>query len=281
MSDATQSRKKSKLDLSTAVGILVALGAIVGGLILEGGKLSDIVQFTAALIVAGGTAGAVMITTPMNVLIGAVKRTKSVFWDDSPDLESTIAEIIQLATKARKQGIISLESSLEDLSDPFLKKALSLMVDGADLHEIRKMMELDILLEEKRAEAEAKVFEAAGGYAPTIGIIGAVMGLIQVMKHLENIEEVGHGIAVAFVATVYGVAAANIVLLPMAQKLKARMQRSSDAKELMLEGVSSIAEGLNPKLIETKLTSFLNPTRKVGAGGGDTSAIGDVVSSEG
>ncbi len=258
----------------------MALGAIVGGLILEGGKISDIAQLTAALIVLGGTAGAVMITTPMDTLISAMRQMKSVFFDDSPDLRATIEEIIELATKARKQGIVSLESSLENLSDPFLLKALSLVVDGADLHEIRKMMELDILLEEKRAEAGAKVFEAAGGYAPTIGIIGAVMGLIQVMKHLENMEEVGHGIAVAFVATVYGVAAANIIFLPMAQKLKARMQNASDAKELMLEGVTSIAEGLNPKLIETKLTAFIASNAKPIAGS-RPAVIGDVVSSEG
>jgi chemotaxis protein MotA len=275
-----QARKRSKLDFSTIAGILLALGAIVGGLILEGGRISDIAQLTAALIVLGGTAGAVMITTPMDTLISAAGQVRSVFLDTSPDLRTTIEEIIQLATKARKQGIISLEPNLEGLSDPFLQKALGLVVDGADLHEIRKMMDLDILLEEKRAEADAKVFESAGGYAPTIGIIGAVMGLIQVMKHLENMEEVGHGIAVAFVATVYGVAAANIIFLPMAQKLKARMQNASYAKELMLEGVTSIAEGLNPKLIEAKLMAFI-PSNAKPVGGAPSPVTGEVVSSEG
>src|SRR6202030_2902640 len=136
--------------------------------------------------------------------------------------------------------------------DPFLRKALSLAVDGTDLQELRTMMEMELTQAEKHAEADAKVYEAAGGYSPTIGIIGAVMGLIQVMKHLENIEEVGRGIAVAFVATVYGVAIANIFFLPAATKMKSRIHKDVQAKELLLEGVSSILEGMNPKLIRVK-----------------------------
>jgi len=129
-------------------------------------------------------------------------------------------------------------------------------LDGTDLDDIRKMMELEVVVEEHRGEDEAKVFEAAGGYAPTVGIIGAVLGLIQVMKHLENIDEVGRGIAVAFVATVYGVGSANLFLLPAANKLRSRVQRATQIRELMLEGVISIVEGLNPKLIRTKLEAY-------------------------
>jgi chemotaxis protein MotA len=143
------------------------------------------------------------------------------------------------------------------MPDPFLRKALNLAVDGCDLQEIRKMMELEIDLAEERAEAEAKVFETAGGYAPTIGIIGAVLGLIQVMKKLADTEQVGHGIAVAFVATVYGVAFANIFFLPIAQKIRARARTERASKELMLEGVCGIVEGLNPKLIRSNLEAFL------------------------
>lgn len=167
-----------------------------------------------------------------------------------------IEEIIGYATKARKNSIISLESDLERIQDPFLRKAISLSVDGTDLQELRKMMELDLDLQQRNGEAIAKVYECAGGYAPTIGIIGAVLGLIQVMKHLENIEEVGRGIAVAFVATVYGVAAANLFFLPAANKIKARFHETLHIKELMLEGVCSIVEGLNPKLIRVKLDAF-------------------------
>ena len=151
---------------------------------------------------------------------------------------------------------MSLEADVELIADPFLKKALTLVIDGTEIQDLRKMMELDIVLAEQRTESEAKVYEAAGGYSPTVGIIGAVMGLIQVMKHLENIEEVGKGIAVAFVATVYGVGLANVVFLPFASKIKFRMRQISLMKELVLDGVVGIAEGLNPKVIRMRLDSY-------------------------
>lgn len=245
-----------KPDLATIAGLVIALGGILGGLVLEGGRITDIAQITAAMIVLGGTIGAVMITTPLRVLIGAGKRLGSVFLEHSHSPAEVIEEIIGYAAKARRNSIVSLESDLPKIADPFLQKALSLAVDGTDLNALRSMMELDIALEEKTTEAEAKVYESAGGYAPTIGIIGAVLGLIQVMKHLENIDEVGRGIAVAFVATVYGVGSANLFFLPAATKLKARAHQALHIKELMLEGVSSIVEGLNPKLIRVKLEAF-------------------------
>ena len=236
-------------------------GGIIGGLVLDGGKVSDVTQVTAAIVVLGGTLGAVMVTSPMSALIGAAKGLKKVFFERRFDLDAAVEEIVGYATKARKSSIISLEEDLDKIADPFLRKALSLAVDGTDLQELRKMMDLELTQAEKRAEADAKVFEAAGGYSPTIGIIGAVMGLIQVMKHLENIEEVGRGIAVAFVATVYGVAVANLFFLPAASKLKARIHNDVQAKELMLEGVGSIVEGMNPKLIRVKLEAFLRNRR--------------------
>ena len=247
----------AKIDLASIGGVVVAMGAIVGGLILEGGKIGDISQLTAAMIVLGGTLGAVMINTPMSVLIAAAKRLPDVFMERVHPTGEIIDTIVRLAGVARKSGIVSLEGDVDKLHDPFLKKALSLAVDGTDLQELRKMMEFEITAEERQTEAEAKVYEAAGGYAPTIGIIGAVMGLIQVMKHLENIEEVGHGIAVAFVATVYGVAVSNIVFLPAANKIKSRGHHSVALKELSLEGVCSLAEGMNPKLIRTKLEGII------------------------
>ncbi len=245
-----------KPDVATFAGLVIAVGGIVGGLILEGGEIKDIAQYTAALIVLGGTIGAVLISTPLPVVSGAAKKLMSVFFDKAVTPDATIEEIIGYATKARKNGIVSLEQEADAVADPFLRKALNLAVDGTDLQDIRKMMELEIALEEQHAEAEAKVFEAAGGYAPTIGIIGAVLGLIQVMKHLADIEQVGHGIAVAFVATVYGVGAANIFFLPAANKIKARAHREVLLKELMLEGVVGIVEGLNPKLIRSKLEAY-------------------------
>ena len=198
-----------------------------------------------------------MITTPLPVLIRAAKKSAFVFFDKSESPDAAIEEIIEYATQARKDGIVSLESRVADITDLFLKKALGLAVDGIESSRIRDIMELEIQLFEEQIDSESKVFEAAGGYAPTIGIIGAVLGLIQVMKSLSNIDEVGHGIAVAFVATIYGVAAANIIFLPAAGKLKARGVAEVQIRELMLEGVLAIAEGTNQKLIRLKLEAYL------------------------
>jgi chemotaxis protein MotA len=257
MADKQTSKGRLKPDLATVLGLLVAIGGILGGLLLEGGEVADVAQITAAMIVVGGTLGAVMITTPMSTLMGAAGKLKLVLFDDSKPPDDLIETIIEAATKARKSGVVSLEEDLDKIKDPFLRKALLLAVDGTELHELRRMMELELTQGEKQGEAEAKVFEAAGGYAPTIGIIGAVLGLIQVMKHLADIDEVGHGIAVAFVATVYGVGLANIIFLPAANKIKTRVVRSVEERELILEGVCSIAEGMNPKLIRTKLEAFV------------------------
>ncbi|HUO30829.1 MAG TPA: flagellar motor protein [Bryobacteraceae bacterium] len=272
--EASRKRSGSRPDLATIGGLALALGGILGGLVLEQGKVKDVAQLTAALIVLGGTLGAVMVTTPLSLLRGAAAKLPAVFWEASSAPDAVIEQIIAYATKARKNGIVSLEDETESIEDPFLRKALNLAVDGADLQELRRMMELDLELQEQRGEAEARVYEAAGGYAPTIGIIGAVLGLIQVMKHLANIDEVGRGIAVAFVATVYGVASANIFFLPAGAKLKARVRAAVQLRELMLEGVLSIAEGLNPKLIRLKLEAYgqAAPARKASKPGAALSA---------
>lgn len=253
---AKNSGGKSKLDFATIGGLFLAAGGIVGGLVLEGGTIKDITQYTAGLIVVCGTLGAVMVNTPMKTLKGAMGRLRQVLMEHETSPAGMIEEIVSYANKARKTGLVSLEEDASRIEDPFLRKALNMAVDGCDLSELRSMMELQIDVERHHAEDEAKVFEAAGGYAPTIGIIGAVLGLIQVMKHLENIEEVGHGIAVAFVATVYGVAIANIFFLPAANKIKARIAAEAERRELILEGVVGIVEGLNPKLIRAKLEAY-------------------------
>ena len=254
---ASKSKKSGpRPDFATVGGILLAFGGIVGGLLMEGGKIKDISQITAAFIVLGGTFGAVMVSTPIRVLNGAAMRLIHVLMDHTESPDAAIEELIVYATKARKNGLVSLENEALEIQDPFLRKALTLAVDGTDLQEIRNMMQLEIETMENRAMAEAKVFESAGGYSPTIGIIGAVMGLIQVMKNLANIEEVGRGIAVAFVATVYGVGLANIILLPAATKIKSRIELETEMKQLKLEGVVAIVEGLNPKLIRSKLDAY-------------------------
>jgi chemotaxis protein MotA len=249
-------RGNPRADLATICGVVIACTGILGGLLMEGGRIKDVMQITAAFIVIGGTLGAVLVSTPLAVVTGAARRFRHVVFDRGHSPNALIEEIIAYATKARKNGLVSLELEAAKIGDPFLRKALNLAVDGADLQEIRKMMELQIEIEEQHALAEARVFESAGGYSPTIGIIGAVLGLIQVMKNLANIDEVGRGIAVAFVATVYGVGLANIFLLPAANKIKARIHEDTQRKELMLEGVAGIVEGLNPKLIRSKLDAY-------------------------
>lgn len=251
-----KSSNSSKPDLAAIIGIVVAGGGLIGGLMMEGGKISDIMQISSGLIVLCGTIGAVMITTPLGILMRALKRFGTVFFSKAEATDETIEKIIEYATEARKNGIVSLEQRTAEIDDPFLKKALGLAVDGIDTDKLRDIMELEIQLMETRSEQESKVFEAAGGYAPTIGILGAVMGLIQVMKNLANIDEVGRGIAVAFVATLYGVGSANLIFLPAANKLKARAHELVELRELMLEGVLSIAEGLNQKLIRIKLEAY-------------------------
>jgi chemotaxis protein MotA len=247
-----------KIDAGIFVGLLVGLGGIVGGLVLEGGTVYEILQPTAALIVLGGTLGATLISQPIGVVWGAARQFLGVFSEQRHDLGAVIDEVVELAQEARRNGIISLEKKLNAIPDRFMRKAVTLAVDGTESKDLREIMEVEIHQESSRREAEAKVLETAGGYAPTIGIIGAVLGLIQVMKHLEDIEEVGKGIAVAFVATIYGVGIANIVLLPAAKRMISRIEQSIVRKELMLEGVICLTEGLNPRLIRFKLGGYLD-----------------------
>ena len=260
---------KGGVDFLSILGLVVALVGILGGLILEGGKLGDVAQLTAAIIVLGGTAGAVMVSTPGSILKGAIIRLLGVFRDPLPPIDAVLEELVGYAAKARKSGLVALDDEANHAADPFLRKTLMLAVDGTDIQELRIMMELDMSISEHHAEAEAKVLESAGGYAPTIGIIGAVLGLIQVMKNLSNIDEVGHGIAVAFVATVYGVALSNLFFLPAASKMKARAHAETERRELILEGVAGIIEGMNPKLIRAKLEAYTHGSSKKTATGAD------------
>ncbi len=264
---ATSKGPGLKIDLGSFAGLVVALGGILGGLISEGGNIKDVAQITGGIIVISGTLGAVLVTTPTSILTGAARKLIYVFFQPVYTPRGIIDEILLYATRARRNGIVSLESDVESIKDPFLKKALSLGVDGTDLQDLQQMMNLEISADEHRGRAEAKAYEAAGGYAPTVGIIGAVLGLIQVMKHLDQIELVGHGIAVAFVATVYGVGLANIFFLPAGAKLKARAEEAARMKELMLDGVSGIVQGLHPKIIERKLEAYLSESARTGSTG--------------
>ena len=245
------------MDKATVGGVLVGVGGIVAGLLIEGGNLGQILQPTAAMIVFGGTLGAILIQYPLPVVMGGFRRLVNVFVEPKHDPQSVIRDLVKYANQARREGIVSLDAELQNIEEPFLKKSLMLAVDGTEPQELRKMMELELDNQVEHEEKIPGVFESAGGFSPTIGFIGAVLGLIQTMQHLDKIEEVGRGIAVAFVATIYGVGSANLFFLPAAGKLKIRIREEQVIREMTLEGVISILEGMNPRMLETKLLGFL------------------------
>jgi chemotaxis protein MotA len=253
------------VDKATFGGLMLAIGGILLGLLLEGGNLGQVLQPTAAMIVFGGTLGAVLIQYPLPVALSAFRRLAQVFVEPAQNAKSTIELLVKYANQARREGIISLDKELATIRDSFLRRALMLAVDGTDPQELRNTMELELDNKEEQEEKIPQLFESAGGFSPTIGIIGAVLGLIQVMQHLDKIDEVGRGIAVAFVATLYGVGAANLILLPAAGKLKIRIRDEQIIREMMLEGVVSILEGMNPRMLEEKLLGFLTEAHKPAA----------------
>lgn len=244
------------MDIATIIGLVMGFGAIVGGAALEGLHLTALLQPTAALIVLGGTFGAAFVSFPLEVAIGAVKDVKKLL-GTSPKNDDLITEICGYAAKARKNGIIALEQDAQTHKDRFMKKAISLSVDGVEPKDIRELMEIDLAASEEHAKMSAEFFEAAGGYAPTIGIIGAVLGLIHVMSNLEDTSKLGAGIAVAFVATIYGLVTANIICLPAATKIKLRIKDDSVRKEIIIAGIVAIQNGENPRFIEERLKSYL------------------------
>lgn len=246
-----------KIDFLTIFGLLIGVSAILVGQYLEGGVLSTLINGPAALIVIGGTLGAVMLQSPMMVFVRAIKMSWWTIITPQFDSEAAIQKIISWSNIARREGLLGLENIEDAEKDPFAKKGLQLLIDGSEPDAIRTIMEVDIHTRENFDIQAARVFESMGGYSPTIGIIGAVLGLIQVMGNLSDPAKLGGGIAVAFVATIYGVALANLVLLPIANKLKSIVISSAHFNEMIVEGLVSIAEGENPRNIETKLLGFL------------------------
>ncbi len=244
------------MDVTTIAGLLLGVAGILVGQALEGGHIGSILQGTAAIIVLGGTFGAVMVSFPKKDFVRGLKMAKLAFRDDQVDMSAVTAEIVQLATVARRDGVLALEGKLPEVSDLFLRQGLSYVVDGVDAGVARSSLEAAMEAEHQENVAAAKVWEAAGGYSPTIGIIGAVLGLIHVMENLNDPSKLGGGIAVAFVATVYGVATANLVYLPLASKLKRKLAIAMERKVVITEGVLAIQEGLNPRVLEEKLRAF-------------------------
>ncbi|BAN49708.1 flagellar motor protein [Metapseudomonas resinovorans] len=246
------------MDVLSLIGVILAFVAIIGGNYLEGGHAAALLNGPAALIVLGGTLGAAFLQTPMSIFKRSLGIFRWILFPPQIDLAGGINRVVNWSMAARKEGLLGLEPVADSEPDPFARKGLQLLVDGAEPESIRSILEVDLFTQEGRDLAAAKVFESMGGYAPTIGIIGAVMGLIHVMGNLADPSQLGGGIAVAFVATIYGVGLANLLLLPIGAKLKSIALRQSRYREMLLEGILSIAEGENPRSIELKLQGFMD-----------------------
>jgi len=246
------------VDLLTVIGIVVAFGAIIGGNLLEGGHTSSLMQLTAFIIVMGGTLGAVMVQSQMNVFFRALGMMRWAIFPPKLEPEAAIERIVNWSNIARKEGLLGLEAIAEDEKDIFARKGLQLLVDGSEPEAIRSILEVEVMVKEHSDNQAVKVYEAFGGYCPTVGIIGAVMGLIHVMNNLADPSKLGGGIATAFVATIYGVGLANLLFLPLAAKFKGLVYKQTQFRDMVIEGVIAIAEGENPRNIEIKLQGYLN-----------------------
>jgi len=244
------------MDITSIGGIVFAIACILGGQAIEGGHASSLAQLTAAIIVIGGTIGACAVAYPMPDFLRGLKMGKLAFVNKKSDVHELIKQIVELAAVARREGVLALEQKLTEIKEPFLKRAVGFLVDGVDAAIARDALETEIHHEFDTATVAAKVWESAGGFAPTVGILGAVLGLIHVMENLSDPSKLGGGIATAFVATVYGVGISNLLFLPVANKLKRKLALEKDRKTLIAEGVLSIQAGLNPRVLEEKLGSY-------------------------
>lgn len=245
------------MDKISVLGLLLGIVAIVGGQILEGGNVASLSQPTALLIVLGGTMGAVMLQSPYATFMRGVRMVRWVWYPPSVDYRLLIKQISNWSQISRREGLLALENAINQLKDDFARKGLQLLVDGAEPERLREVLEVEIGTFEEEMRQSARIWEAAGGYSPTIGILGAVLGLIHVMENLSDPSKLGAGIAVAFVATIYGVGLANLVFLPMANKLKSHIGRLVIQREMIVDGLVGIANGDNPRIIESRLQGYL------------------------
>ncbi len=245
------------MDWGSLIGIVLALGGILVGQMLEGGKLGSLVQPAAFIIVVVGTVGAVLLQSGWRNFSTGVKMAGLVFVPRHDDYEALIRDISSWSVIARREGLLSLERVIKDIDDPFTAHGLRLIVDGVEPKKLREVLDMEIAAYETQQRLAIKIWEAAGGYAPTIGILGAVLGLIHVMENLSDPSRLGSGIAVAFVATIYGVGFANLVFLPISSKLKALVNRSVFKHEMLADAFAGIAAGDNPRLIEERMNIYL------------------------
>jgi chemotaxis protein MotA len=250
-------KERLRLDLGLLVGILIAGSAVIAGIASTGVGLRYFLHPTGALIVVGGTLGVMLVTTPLHALVNSLRRVSTLLMSKAVDRVKLIDEIVSYARVSRREGPMALEKVAPKSSDAFLRNALLLVLDVKDRAELQAALDLELRLRERQGEADAKVFEVAGGFAPTIGIIGTVVGLIEVLRQFSNLQAVGFGIGTAFVSTIYGLALANLVLLPMSHRIRARVAETFEVQELMMEGVLYLVDGVHPSLIRLKLNSFL------------------------
>ncbi len=246
------------MDRLSIIGLFLALASLVGGSILKGAGLSSLWSPAAFVIVIVGTVAAILLHTSPAIFRHAFRIVRWVVLPPANDRQTLIRQIVEWSNIARRQGLLGLEPQVEQQDDPFVRKGLQLVVDGVEPDAIRRMLEIELNGQEHRDLAAAKVFEGMGIYAPTLGIIGAVLGLIAVMKNLADPSKLGHGIAAAFTATIYGIASANLLFLPVCAKLKSVIAHNSRDREMIIEGLIAIAQGENPRNIENSLAGFLN-----------------------
>lgn len=246
------------MDVLSIFGIIVSLGALLLGNLLDGGQLGSLLNASAFIIVMGGTLGATLLHFPPAVVLKSLKMSSWVFKPKPVDKKRTIVKLVNWSLLARKEGLLGLENEISREKDPFVSKGLQLLVDGNEPETIREILEVDLTAQENKDYQAARLYEAMGGYAPTVGILGAVMGLIHVMENLAEPALLGEGIATAFVATIYGVASANLLFLPIANKLKTYIFNAAQGKEMIILGLISIAEGENPRNIEIRLDGYLH-----------------------
>ncbi len=246
------------MDKISIFGLALGIATIVVGQVLEGGHVASLVQPTAMLIVFGGTLGAVMLQSPLPVFLAGMRMGAWVFYPPVVEPQKLIGDLGRWSQIARKEGLLALEGQINAVSDPFVRKGLQLLVDGSEPDRLREVLEVEISAYEAKLKLASKVWESAGGYSPTIGILGAVMGLIHVMENLTDPAKLGSGIAVAFVATIYGVGAANLIFLPVAKKLMAIIARLITLREMLVDGLVGIANGDNPRIVESRLRGYFS-----------------------
>ena len=252
------------MDFGSLLGIAVALAGIIGGQLLEGGYVGSLVQGAAFMIVLGGTAGAVMVQSPVRVFARGLKMLRWVVLPPRFAPQQNIAEVVRWSMSARREGLLALDRHASTTDDAFARKGLQLLADGASPEKLRESLEVELITFEEYHRQGARIWEAAGGYSPTIGILGAVLGLIHVMENLTDPSRLGGGIAVAFVATIYGVGLANLVFLPVSNKLKSLIAREVLAREMVIDGLVSIANGENPRMIENRLLGYVSDLAPAG-----------------